>query len=116
VRTYANGIVVKQYNRLDIEVCHGSFQLKIAALERGLVKAFKLFPTDLKTCSGIETVTAATPIVAGSGTGSYKAIRGTFKQTVTINEVDSWPKCPRTGQDLLTQSVFVTGQGTVSFG
>ncbi len=37
VRTYANGTVVQQYNRLDVEVTHGSFQLKIAGLGQSLV-------------------------------------------------------------------------------
>jgi hypothetical protein len=116
VRTYANGVVVQQYNRLEFEVNHGSFQVKIADPERSLVSAASQIPTDLKTCSGFEIVRGKTPIVAGSGTGAYKRIRGTFNMTVTVNEVDSWPKCPRTGQTLLTQSVFVTGSGIVSFG
>ncbi len=114
VRTYANGTVVQQYNRLDVEVTHGSFQLEIAGLERSLVSAFGPFPTDLKSCSGIVIVHATTPIVSGSGTGAYKGISGSFKMTVTINEVDSWPKCSRTGQSLLTQSAFITASGNVS--
>ncbi len=116
VRTYANGTVVQQYNRLDVEVSHGSFQLEIAGLGRSLVSAASQLPTDLSTCSGSYIVRATTPVVAGSGTGAYKGISGSFKLVVTVNEVDTWPKCPRSGQTLLTQSVFVTGSGTVSFG
>jgi hypothetical protein len=114
VRTYANGTVVQQYNRLDLVVSHGSFELEIAGLEQSLVRAFGLFPTDLKSCSGIEVVHATAPIAAGSGTGAYKGITGSFKLTVTINEVDSWPRCPRTGQGLLTETVFGVGEGNVS--
>jgi len=117
VRTYANGTVVQQYNRLDVLVSHGSFQLNIAGLERSLVSAFGQFPTDLSTCSGIEVVTASSPIVAGSGTDAYTDINGNFNVTVTINEVDSWPRCPRSGQtSFLSQSVFFTASGMVSFG
>ena len=111
-----NGTVVQQYNRLDVEVTHGSFQLKIAGLGQSLVSAADQLPTDLATCSGVEIVTATTPIVAGSGTGAYKGISGSFKLIVTDNEVAAWPKCPRTGQTLLTQSEFVIGSGVVSFG
>lgn len=116
VRTYANGVVTQQYNRLDVELTHGSFLLEIAGLEQRLVSAFTLFPTSLNTCSGSETVMAMTPIVPESGTGAYKGISGSLQMTVSINEVDSWPKCPRSGQTrLLTQTVFATGSGTVSF-
>ena len=55
--------------------------------------------------------------MAGSGTGAYKGISGDFKTTVTINEVDSWPKCPRNDTTpVLSQSLFITGSGAVSFG
>jgi hypothetical protein len=116
VRTYANGVVEQQYNRLDIEVTHGSFQLEIAGIEQKIVSALAQFPTDISTCSGIEIVNGSAPIAAGSGTGAYTGISGNFNVTVTINEVDSWPRCPRSGQTLLSQSVFVTASGTVSFG
>ena len=115
VRTYANGTIVQQYNRLDVVVSHGSFRLQIVDLEQSLVAQADLLPTDLNTCSGGFVVHATTPIVPGSGTGAYKGISGSFNLTVTINEVDSWPKCPRTGQTLLTQTVFAIGSGVVSF-
>ena len=68
VRTYANGQVEQQYDRLVLAVSHGSFQLEIAGLERSLVSAAGNLPTDLNTCSGIEIVRATTPIVPRSGT------------------------------------------------
>jgi hypothetical protein len=114
LRTYADGTVVRQYNRMDIEVSHGSFERDISNLEQVLVKVFGLFPTDRKSCSGIEVVHSTTPIAAGSGTGAYKGISGSFNLTVTINEVDSWPTCSRSDQSLLTQSTFVVGVGNVS--
>jgi hypothetical protein len=115
VRTYAHGQVEQQYNRLALTLSRGSFRLEIAGMEGGIVAAMGQFPTDLNTCSGIEVVHARSPIVPGSGTGVYKGIGGTFQLTTTINEVDSWPNCPRAGQNLIAQTVFVTGLGAVSF-
>jgi hypothetical protein len=115
IRTYAGGHVEQNYNRLDLAVSHGSFQLEIAGLEQSLVSGADQLPTDLNTCSGSFVVHATTPIVPGSGTDAYKGISGSFNLIVTVNEVDSWPKCPTTGQTLITQTVFVTGSGLVSF-
>ncbi|MGD0809256.1 MAG: hypothetical protein ABSA91_06055 [Acidimicrobiales bacterium] len=67
---------------------------------------------DLSTCSGIVTATGTTPIVDGSGTGAYKGISGNFNMTVTVHEVDSWPK----GNALLSQTIVTSGSGTVTFG
>lgn len=116
-RTYANGTTRQQYNRLNLAFTQGSFQLGIAGLEASLVRAFGHFPSSTSTCSGIVTVTAATPIVAGSGTGADQGISGSFTMTITIAEVDSWPTCPVAGPaTLLSEDIFITGSGTVSFG
>lgn len=90
-------------------------RVDIAGIEQSLVSAFSRFPTNLSTCSGLLVVRGTSEIAAGSGTGSYRGIHGGLKMTVTINEVDSWPKCPRTGQGLLAESVFLTASGIVSF-
>jgi hypothetical protein len=112
VRTYANGKIEKQYNQLNFVVTHGSFRVSIVSLESQLVSAFNHFPSNTMTCSGIVTATGTTPIVAGSGTGVYKGISGTFTTSITIHEVDSWPRC----KALLAQTIFTTGSGNVSFG
>lgn len=106
----ANGTIKQEYNQLNLVVTHGSFRLSIAGIENNLVSAFSHFPSNTSTCSGIVTATGTTPIVAGSGTGAYKGISGNFKMTITIHEVDSWPKC----KALLSQAIFITGSGTVS--
>jgi hypothetical protein len=111
LRTYPNGTGKREYNQLDVAVTHGSFRLGIAGIESNLVSAFKYFPSNTSTCSGIVTATGMTPIVAGSGTGAYRGISGNFTMTITIHEVDSWPKC----KALLAQTIFITGSGTVSF-
>lgn len=115
VRTSTNGAAAQQYNRLELKVSRGSFSLDISVLEKRLVAAFALFPTNQKTCSGVEVVTVSAPVAPGSGTGAYEGISGSFDLTVTINEVDNWPTCPKSGQNLLTESIFVTGSGSVSF-
>ena len=109
VRTYANG--TKEYSQLDLALTHGSFRLSIAGMESNLVSAFSHFPSNTKTCSGIVTATGTTPIVAGSGTGAYQGISGNFSMTITIHEVDSWPKC----RALLAQTIYIAGVGAVSF-
>jgi hypothetical protein len=104
-RTYANGTTEQNYNQLDLTLTHGSFDLSIANLEHNLVAAFtQHFPSNTRTCSGIVTTTATAPIVAGSGAGAYKGIRGSFKMTITIAEVDPWPKCSIAGPDVLRDS------------
>ncbi len=52
--------------------------------------------------------------MAGSDTGDYGGIDGSFKMTVTIKEVDSWPRCAKAGQTLLGTRVPLTGAGTLS--
>jgi hypothetical protein len=112
VRTYANGMIEKQYNQLDLIVTHGSFRLNIVGIENQLLSAFSHFPSNTSTCSGIVTATGTTPIVDGSGTGAYKGISGNFNMTVTVHQVDSWPKC----NPLLSQTIVTSGSGTVTFG
>ena len=112
VRTYANGTMEKQYNQLDFVVTRGSFRLSIAGLESELVSAFKHFPSNTKTCSGVVTATGSSPIVSGSGIGDYEGISGSFKVSITVHEVDSWPKC----RELLAETIVTSGSGNVSFG
>jgi hypothetical protein len=116
VRTYANGTTGGEFNQLEVLVTRGSFRLGITDVENKLGRAISgHFPTNTHTCSGVVTVTGATPVVTGSGTGAYKGLRGTFNMTITINEVESWPTCPKTDTSpFLAQSVFITGTGTVS--
>jgi hypothetical protein len=103
-------------SELKLEMTRGSFRLDIAVIESELVKsAGSGFPTNQATCSGLLDITAASPIVSGSGTGAYRGIHGTFHLTVSINEVESWPVCPKTDTSpYLSQTAFITGSGLVS--
>jgi hypothetical protein len=59
--------------------------------------------------------TGSTPIVAGSGTGDYTGLRGTFATTLTITEVTATttPPCNST-TPFLAQAVVTSGTGRVS--
>ncbi len=116
VRTYASGTSNKEYNQLAVSVTRGSFRLGIGGLESKLRSALSGgFPTNTSTCSGIVTATGKTPVVAGSGTGAYEGLSGNFNLTITINEVESWPKCPKTDTSpFLAETIFFNGTGTVS--
>jgi hypothetical protein len=115
VSVHANGAIDPGHSSdLRLRLTHGSFRLAIADLGRNIARAFRHWPGDARTCSGDLRVTAATPIIAGSGTGAYRGISGTFKVTATIDEVDMKPACDGTGK-FLAQLIIIAGSGTVSF-
>jgi hypothetical protein len=97
-----------------LELTHGSFWLSIANIDKQIMNAYRHWPANASTCSGSISVTAAAPIVAGSGTGSYRGISGGFNLRVTIDEVDVKPVCDGTSR-FLSQVILMTGSGTVSF-
>jgi hypothetical protein len=99
---------------MELRLTHGSFRLSIAALDKAFVKATSHEPIYPKTCTDLISVTSATPIVAGSGTGAYRGIRGSFPVTITLNEVEASPCRPSPGA-FRAQLITVAGSGTVSF-
>jgi hypothetical protein len=105
-----------QPNDLALSLTRGSFVLEISGIESQLGKSiYGKFPTNQSTCSGAVQIEGRAPIVPGSGTGKYAKIRGSFNLTVVINEVESWPKCPKTDTaPYLAQSVFFSGLGVVT--
>jgi hypothetical protein len=60
-------------------------------------------------------VSAPAPIVAGSGTGAYRGISGTFNLTATIDEIDVKSACTATGK-FRAQVILIIGSGTVRIG
>jgi hypothetical protein len=103
-------------SELNLALTKGSFRILIGPLHAKLVQAFTHFKPNLRTCSGHVAVTGAAPVVAGSGTGAYKGISGSFKLTITVNEVDGQSSCHNGAGVLLAQALFIVGPGTVSFG
>jgi hypothetical protein len=101
-------------SELDLRLTHGSFWLSIAALDKKFVKAAAHEPVYPKTCTDLVSVTGTTPIVAGSGTGAYHGIRGSFPVTLTLNEVEARPCQPSPGA-FRAQLITVAGSGTIWF-
>jgi hypothetical protein len=115
VSIYPNGQVDPAHNsEMVLRLAHGSFRLSIAALDKKFVKATSHEPIYPKTCTDLVSINATAPIVAGSGTGSYRGIRGSFPVTVTLNEVEARPCQPSPGA-FRAQLITVAGSGTVSF-
>jgi hypothetical protein len=102
-------------SELDLSLAHGSFRVRIDDLDKKIVSAFSHFPSNTITCSGSVIVTGAAPIVAGSGTGSYRRISGSFNLTATIDEVVAKSRCDASGA-FLNQAVVISGSGSVSLG
>jgi hypothetical protein len=100
---------------LTLGLSRGSFQLSVGDLVSELQPRLAAFPANRDTCSGRMSATGSAPIVAGSGTGDYTGIRGTFATTLTITEVTAKtnPPCNSTSP-FLAQAVITTGTGTVS--
>ena len=115
VSIYPDGQVDPAHNsELVLRLTHGSFRLSIAALIKAFVKAAAHEPIYPKTCTDFISVTGTTPIVAGSGTGAYHRIRGSFPVTLTLNEVEATPCQPSPGA-FRAQLITVAGSGTIWF-
>jgi hypothetical protein len=115
VSIYPDGKVDPAHNsEMDLRMTHGSFRLSIAAIDKAFVKATSHEPIYPKTCTDLISVTGTTPIVAGSGTGVYRGISGSFPVTITLNEVEVRPCQPSPGA-FRAQLITVFGSGTVSF-
>ena len=111
---YPNGKIDPRHtSEMQLKLTHGSFRLSIASLGKKIVSAFRHFPDNTSTCSGTVTAAAAAPVVAGSGTGLYRGISGSFSMTATIDEVDARPVCNGTGK-FLSQVILMVGSGAIS--
>ena len=112
-----NGAIDPEHSsEFNLALTQGSFRINIGPLHEKLLAAFAHFNPNPRTCSGYVAVTAAAPIVAGSGTGAYKGISGNFKLTATVNEVNATPNCRGGRSVLFAQDLIIAGAGTVSFG
>jgi hypothetical protein len=114
VTVYPDGKVDPKHNsEIELKLTRGSFRLSIAGIDKKFVKATSHEPIYPRTCSDFINFTAAAPIVAGSGTGSYRGISGSFHLTVTDDEINPKPCQPVTA--FLWQVIVLAGSGTVSF-
>ena len=115
VSIYPDGHVdPAHHSELELRLTHGSFRLSIAALDKEFVTAASHEPIYPKTCTDLVRVTGTIPIVAGSGTGAYRGIRGSFPVTLTLDEAEARPCQPSPGA-FRAQLITVAGTGTISF-
>ena len=99
---------------MKLSLTRGSFRLSIAGLDKKFAMATSHEPIYPGTCSDFVSVRAAVPIVAGSGTGAYRGISGSFTATAALHEVEATP-CPHSTA-FAWQAIIVSGPGTVSLG
>ncbi len=115
VTVHPNGTVDPEHtSEMQLGLHHGSFRLNIAELDQKVRQAYDPWPHNAATCSGSISFTMPTPVVPGSGTGSYRGISGAFDLTVTIDEVDTPPVCDGSSA-FLSQLILVAGSGEVAF-
>jgi hypothetical protein len=78
---------------MELELRHGTFRLYIEGITGKFRAQTAHEPAYGTTCSDYFHVTASVPIVAGSGTGAYRGIGGSFSLTLTGNEDQKTPPC-----------------------
>jgi hypothetical protein len=111
VTVLPNGTVDPEHtSQMELKLRHGTFRLYI----NGIASKFRaqtahepLYPA---TCSDYFTVSATVPVVAGSGTGTYRGIGGSFSLTLTDYEDEKTPPC---GPPFLAQILLLSGSGIV---
>lgn len=88
VAVYPDGKVDQEHNsELELNLSRGTFRLDIAALDREFLQdRLAHYPDYPATCSETISFTTRVPVVAGSGTGSYRGITGEFSIGVTADE------------------------------
>jgi hypothetical protein len=101
-------------SEMELNLHHGTFRLNIATIAKDVTSAYRHWPSNDRTCSGSITFTAEAPIVAGSGTGAYAGITGSYTTKVTVDEVDKKPVCNGTSP-FISQVILLNGAGTVSY-
>ena len=120
----ANGTPDAQNNtEVLLALVQGSFRISIVGLDKKFESAGTKFQPNHTTCSGYLSVTASTPIVAGSGSGAYTGISGGFVLTVMIAIVGpKYGSGKHEGQcntsnsaETVGEAFMVTGSGTVSY-
>lgn len=114
VTVHPDGTVDPEHtSELELKLSHGSFRLSIASLDSEFLHAVTDWAYDRSTCSIHGTVTGAVPIVAGSGTGAYRGIAGSFTLTLGLDE--DWINkagCNET-TPFRAQLILIEGSGSV---
>jgi hypothetical protein len=114
VAVYPNGKVDPQHNsEMELKLQDGSFRLNIAEAEKVFFAHVEHQPPSSATCSHFNSFASNVSIVAGSGTGAYRGITGSFEMTITAGEVQSKPCTPHITKPPAWEVIVLTGSGTV---
>jgi hypothetical protein len=108
------GVDPSHSSELELKLSRGSFRLSIARLDTEFGLAFERFPYDGATCSVHGSVTGTEPIVAGSGTGAYRGIAGSFALTISVDEVDVKKSACNETTPFQAQLLLIEGTGHLS--
>jgi hypothetical protein len=112
VTVLADGKVDPEHtSEMELDLRHGTFRLYIDGIASKFRAETAYEPSYAATCSDYFHVTATVAIVAGSGTGGYRGIRGNFSLTLIGNEDQKTPPC---GPPFVRQILVLNGSGTVS--
>jgi hypothetical protein len=115
VTIYPDGKIDPEHNsEVVLRLAHGSFRLSIRALDAAFNKVARHEPIYPKTCSDFMRVTETSPVVADSGTGAYRGIRGSFRLTLTSNEVEATPCATNGPSGIRAQLITVAGSGRIA--
>jgi hypothetical protein len=115
VAVYPNGKVDPGHNsEMELKLQDGSFRLSIAGIEKTFFAHVESQPVSPASCSHFESFASTVPIVAGSGTGAYRSMTGSFGMTVTADEVQSMPCTPPITKPPLWEVIVLAGSGTVT--
>lgn len=114
-----DGTLSPEHTELNLVLSQGTFRIDIADLVKKFVTAAgnATWQHGPKSCSGYMKTSDSAPIIAGSGTGDYRGITGTFHMTMTGAEVDAPTtagQCNVTGA-FLSQIIVTEGTATVSY-
>lgn len=115
VAIYPDGKIDPEHNsELELNLTRGTFRLNIAQLDQEFVQHLSHYPDYPATCSEYVSFTTRVPVVAGSGTGSYRGISGDFSIGVTGNEtLASAGSCTRGPWTRRWEVIILAGPGTI---
>jgi hypothetical protein len=102
-------------NQLELNLSRGTLRLDTADLDRQFLARMRHLAVNQHSCSAEATASGRAPIVTGSGTGAYSAVRGTFELSMTLDEVYHPGACRETAP-YLAQKIIVAGWGNISDG
>jgi hypothetical protein len=116
VAIYPDGKVDPEHNsELALNLTRGTFRLNIALLDQEFIQHLSHYPDYPATCSEYLSFTTRVPVVAGSGTGSYRGVTGDFTIGVTGNEtLASAGSCTQGPWTRRWEVLILAGSGTVS--